>query len=61
MSLEVGESLKGGVLDGASVGEKGEVGVVGYPKVVQDAKECYHSCEGDEVRLLEFLTLLEEG
>jgi len=51
MSLEVGESLTGGVLDGASVGEKGEVGVVGYPKVVQDAKECYHtmgiSCEGD--------------
>jgi len=52
-------------LDEAGVGEKGEVWVVGYPQAVQDAKVCYHtmgiSCGRDEVRLLEFLTLLENG
>jgi hypothetical protein len=56
----VGDSSKGGVLEGIGVGEKGEVGVVG---AVQDAKMCYHimgiSCGGGEVWLLEFLTLLE--
>jgi hypothetical protein len=32
-----------GDLDGAGVGEEVQVGVLGYPEVVQDAKACYHT------------------
>jgi hypothetical protein len=58
-------SFWGGVLDGAGVGENGEVGDVGYSEVVQSAMEIYPilgiSCGGNEKRLLDFLSVLEEG
>jgi hypothetical protein len=61
---EMGEPLQRDDLDGAGVGEV-EVGVIGYPEVVQDAKSCYHtmgiSFEGGEKGFLDFLTLSNEG
>lgn len=47
------------------VGESFEARVIEYPRVVHDAKSCYHimgiSYEGDEKGLLDFLTLVDEG
>jgi hypothetical protein len=35
--------LQGGDLNGAGVGEKNEMGVIGYSEAMQDAKSCYHT------------------
>jgi hypothetical protein len=62
---EIGESLQGGDLNGAGVGEKNEMGVIGYFEAMQDAKSCYHtmgiSYGGDEKCFLDLLTLIDEG
>jgi hypothetical protein len=54
--FEVGESLKG---------DDPERGVVVYPKVVQDARSCFHtmgvSFKGTKKGFLDFLTLVDEG
>jgi len=61
----MGESSQRGDLDGVGVGEEVEVGVIGYPEVVQNAKWCYHTMEiffeGDEKGFLDFLTFINEG
>ena len=63
--LEVGESSKDGVLDGAGAGENGEVWEVGCSKVLHSAMEIYPilgiSWWGNEKRLLDLLLVLEEG
>jgi hypothetical protein len=38
---DMGEPSQMGDLDGAGVGEEVQVGVLGYPEVVHDAKVCY--------------------
>jgi hypothetical protein len=62
--LEVGETLKGGDLEWANVGENGEVGDVGYSEIVLSAKEISPflgiSCVGNEKRLQDVLTVLQE-
>jgi hypothetical protein len=55
---------RGFELDGASVGENGEMGNVGYSEVVLSAKIfpiLGISCGGNEKRFLDLLTVLEEG
>jgi hypothetical protein len=54
--FEVGESSKG---------DDPEIGVVVYPRVVQDARSCFCrlgvSFKGFEKDFLDFLTLVDEG
>lgn len=62
--LKVGETSKGGDLDEANVGENGDVGDVGYSKIVLSAKEISPflgiSRVGNEKKLQDVLTVLEE-
>jgi len=65
ISSKMVEPSQMGDMDGASVEEEVQMGVLRYPEVVQDAKACYHtigiSFEGDENGFLDFLTLIDEG
>jgi hypothetical protein len=60
----LGETSKGGDQQEGELGLDGEVGDFDYSKVVQCAKDIYPimgiSCGGNEKKLLDLLTILEE-